>query len=83
MLSVGFIGSHSLHLNDIGQNIDQLNPVEFRWRQRGAATKSVANPFYGIANGGVGTVGNKTVSPRSNCLLPFPQYTFGFALEQR
>jgi len=73
VLSTGFIGSHSLDLNDIGQNIDQLNPSFFSLGNA-ALTKSVTNPFYGIANVGVGSLGNKTVS-QEQLFLPFPQYT--------
>jgi hypothetical protein len=70
VLTVGALGSHSLHLNEIGLNIDQLNPSYFPLGS--ALTQKVANPLYN--NGGVGTVGTATVS-RSQLLLPFPQYT--------
>ena len=73
VLTTGFIGSHSLHLNDSGQNIDQLNPSNFA-RGDAALTAAVANPFYGITNVGVGSLANKTVSAEQ-LLLPFPQYT--------
>ena len=73
VLTTGFIGSHSLHLNDSGQNIDQLNPSYFGLGSA-ALTKAVANPFYGIPNVGVGSLANKTVS-QEQLLLPFPQYT--------
>lgn len=72
-LSTGFIGSHSLHLNSSGQNIDQLNPSYFS-EGVSALTAAVANPFYGIPNVGVGTLASKTVSAEQ-LLLPFPQYT--------
>lgn len=71
VLSVGFIGSHSLHLNSSGQNINQLNPSYFSLGNA-ALTKSVANPFYN--HGGVGSLANATVS-QEQLLLPFPQYT--------
>jgi trimeric autotransporter adhesin len=73
VLTTGFIGSHSLHLNDSGQDIDQLNPSYFSLGNT-ALTSPVTNPFYGIANLGVGSLANKTVS-REQLLLPFPQYT--------
>jgi trimeric autotransporter adhesin len=73
VLTTGFIGSHSLHLNDSGQNINQLNPSFFSLGDA-ALTKAVANPFYGITNVGVGSLANKTVS-QEQLLLPFPQYT--------
>jgi hypothetical protein len=70
VLTLGALGSHSLHLNEIGLNIDQLNPSYFPLGS--ALTQKVANPLYN--NGGVGTVGTATVS-RAQLLLPFPQYT--------
>ena len=73
VLSLGALGSHSLHLLQNGQNIDQLNPGLFATAQTQlAAHSSVANPFYG--NGGVGTIGTATVSP-VQLLLPYPEYT--------
>ena len=73
VLSLGALGSHSLHLLQNGQNIDQLNPGLFGTAQTQlAAHSSVANPFYG--NGGVGTIGTATVSP-VQLLLPYPEYT--------
>jgi hypothetical protein len=69
-LTVGGLGSHSLHLLESGQNIDQLNPANFSLGS--ALTQSVANPMYG--NGGVGTVGTATVN-RLQLLLPYPEYT--------
>ena len=73
VLSLGALGSHSLHLLQNGQNIDQLNPGLFGTAQTQlAAHSSVANPFYG--NGGVGTIGTPTVSP-VQLLLPYPEYT--------
>ena len=73
VLSVGALGSHSLHLLQNGQNIDQLNPSNFGAAQTQlAAHSSVANPFYG--NGGVGTIGTATISP-VQLLLPYPEYT--------
>jgi len=70
VLTLGALGSHSLHLLQSGQNIDQLNPANFSLGS--ALTQSVANPFYN--NGGVGSIANATVS-REQLLLPFPQYT--------
>jgi hypothetical protein len=70
VLTLGTIGSHSLHLTNNGQNIDQLNPSYFPLGS--ALTQSVANPFYN--NGGVGSIATSTVS-RAQLLLPFPQYT--------
>ena len=70
VLTLGALGSHSLHLNEIGLNIDQLNPSYFPLGS--ALTQKVVNPLYN--NGGVGTVGTATVS-RAQLLLPFPQYT--------
>ncbi len=75
VLTVGALGSHSLHLlegvsSGNGQNIDQLNPSYFSLGS--ALTQSVPNPFYN--NGGVGTVGTPTVT-RAQLLLPYPQYT--------
>jgi hypothetical protein len=70
VLTVGALGSHSLHLNESGLNIDQLNPLYLS--QGAALTQSVANPLYN--NGGAGTVGTANVS-RAQLLLPFPQYT--------
>jgi hypothetical protein len=70
VLTVGGLGSHSLHLIETGQNIDQLNPSYFSLGS--ALTQSVPNPLYN--NGGVGTLGTANVS-RLQLLLPFPQYT--------
>ena len=70
VLTAGALGSHSLHLIESGQNINQLNPAYFLLGS--ALTQSVPNPLYN--NGGVGSVGTKTVS-RAQLLLPFPQYT--------
>ena len=70
VITVGALGSHSLHLLESGQNIDQLNPSYFSLGS--SLTQSVPNPMYG--NGGVGTVGTANVS-RLQLLLPFPQYT--------
>jgi hypothetical protein len=70
VLTLGVLGSHSLHLLQSGQNIDQLNPANFLLGS--ALTQSLANPFYN--NGGVGSIANATVS-REQLLLPFPQYT--------
>ena len=70
VFTVGALGSHSLHLLQSGQNINQLNPSYFS--QGSALTESVANPLYG--NGGVGSVGRATVT-RAQLLLPYPQYT--------
>jgi len=50
-----------------------LNPSDFSLGDA-ALTKAVANPFYGIANIGVGSLASKTVSAEQ-LLLPFPQYT--------
>jgi hypothetical protein len=73
VLSVGALGSHSLHLLQNGQKIDQLNPSTFGAAQTQLAEhSSVANPFYG--NGGVGVIGTATISP-VQLLLPFPEYT--------
>jgi hypothetical protein len=68
--TAGAHGSHSLHLNESGLNIDQLNPSYLALGS--ALTQSVANPLYN--NGGAGTLGTPTVS-RAQLLLPFPQYT--------
>jgi len=70
VFTVGALGSHSLHLLQSGQNINQLTPSYFS--QGSALTESVPNPLYG--NGGVGSVGRATVT-RAQLLLPFPQYT--------
>jgi hypothetical protein len=70
VITAGALGSHSLHLLQSGQNINQLNPANFYLGS--ALTQSVANPMYN--NGGVGTVGTATVS-RAQLLYPFPQYT--------
>jgi hypothetical protein len=70
VLTAGALGSHSLHLIESGQNIDQLNPAYLPLGS--ALTQSVTNPLYG--SGGVGSVGTKTVS-RAQLLLPFPQYS--------
>lgn len=70
VLTVGALGSHSLHLLENGQNIDQLNPAYFPLGS--SLTQSVTNPLYN--RGGVGSVGTATVS-RAQLLLPFPQYT--------
>jgi len=73
VITVGSLGSRGEHLLEGGQNIDQLNPALFSLAQAEVkATPTVANPFYG--NGGVGTIGNPTVSP-VQLLLPYPQYT--------
>jgi trimeric autotransporter adhesin len=69
VVTVGGLSSHSLHLLESGQNINQLNPAYLSLGS--ALTQSVANPLYN--NGGVGTVGTPTVS-RAQLLLPFPQY---------
>ncbi len=70
VLTIGALGSHSLHLLENGQNIDQLNPGYFPLGH--ALTQSVPNPLY--HNGGVGSVGTAKVT-RAQLLLPFPQYT--------
>jgi trimeric autotransporter adhesin len=70
VLSIGALGSHSLHLNESGLNINQLGPQHLPLGS--ALTQGVANPFYN--NGGAGTVGTPTIS-RAQLLLPFPQYT--------
>jgi trimeric autotransporter adhesin len=70
VITVGALGSHSLHLLESGQNIDQLNPSYFGLGS--ALTASIANPMYG--NGGVGTVGTAKVT-EAQLLLPYPQYT--------
>jgi trimeric autotransporter adhesin len=70
VITLGALGSHSLHLLETGQNVDQLNPSYFPLGS--ALTQNVANPFYN--NGGVGTVGTATVS-QAQLLQPFPQYT--------
>jgi hypothetical protein len=70
VLTLGALGSHSLHLNESGLNIDQLKPS---YLQLGSAlTQPVDNPLYN--HGGTGTVGTAKVS-RAQLLLPFPQYT--------
>ena len=70
VLTLGALGSHSLHLNESGLNIDQLNPSYLSLGS--ALTQSVDNPLYN--HGGTGTVGTAKVS-RAQLLLPFPQYT--------
>lgn len=70
VFTAGFLGSHSLHLLEAGQNIDQLNPAYFPLGS--TLNQKVPNPFY--TNGGVGTIGTPTVS-RAQLLLPYPQYT--------
>jgi trimeric autotransporter adhesin len=73
VLTVGALGSHSLHLLEHGLNIDQLNPALFSTAAAQLqAHANVANPFYN--NGGVGTLGTANISP-VQLLLPFPQYT--------
>jgi trimeric autotransporter adhesin len=73
VFTVGALGSHSLHLNNGGLNIDQLNPGLFGTAAAEvAAHSSVVNPFYN--NGGVGSIANATISP-IQLLLPFPEYT--------
>jgi len=70
VFTLGGLGSHSLHLNESGLNVDQLSPSYF---PLGAAlTARVANPLYN--HGGVGTLGTATVAG-AQLLLPFPQYT--------
>jgi hypothetical protein len=69
VVSAGWLGSHSLHLNESGLNINQLHPTYLGLGP--ALTQSVANPYYN--NGGVGTVGTPTVS-RAQLLLPYPIY---------
>ena len=70
VITVGALGSHSLHLNESGLNINQLNPSYLSLGS--ALTQSVPNPLFN--NGGSGTVGTANVS-RAQLLLPFPQYT--------
>jgi hypothetical protein len=70
VFTLGALGSHSLHLNESGLNIDQLNPAYLSLGS--ALTQSVDNPLYN--HGGTGTVGTVKVS-RAQLLLPFPQYT--------
>ena len=73
VLTVGALGSHSLHLLSNGLNTDQLNPALFGAAETQIAShSSVANPFYN--NGGVGSIANPTISP-IQLLLPFPEYT--------
>lgn len=83
LLDLGYVGSRSENLLPAPQgggsaasgggktNIDQLKPQYFAL---GAAylNASVPNPFYG--NGGVGTIGNATVT-NQQLLLPYPQFT--------
>jgi hypothetical protein len=69
VISAGWLGSHSLHLNESGLNINQLHPSYLGMGS--ALTQSVANPYYN--NGGVGTIGTPTVS-RAQLLLPYPLY---------
>jgi trimeric autotransporter adhesin len=81
VLSIGALGSHSLHLLQNGQNVDQLNPSNFGAAQTQlAAHSSVPNPFYG--NGGVGTIGTATISP-VQLLLPFSGVHVGSAFDFR
>ena len=69
VLSVGYIGSKSLQLD---QTIN-LNQLAAQYLSLGAAlNQSVANPMFN--NGGVLGVGNATIS-RSQLLKPFPQFT--------
>ncbi|MBV9771008.1 MAG: TonB-dependent receptor [Bryobacterales bacterium] len=70
VITAGALGSHSLHLLESGQNIDQLDPAYFGLGS--ALTQSVANPIYG--HGGVGSVGTAKVT-EAQLLLPYPQYT--------
>jgi len=70
VITLGALGSHSLHLLESGQNVDQLNPSYFSLGS--ALTQGVSNPMYG--NGGVGSVGTAKV-PQAQLLLPYPQYT--------
>lgn len=70
VITVGGIGSHSLHLLTNGRNINQLDPANFSLGS--ALTQNVPNPFYN--HGGVGGIGTATVS-RAQLLFPFPQYT--------
>lgn len=70
VITVGGIGSHSLHLLSNGRNINQLDPANFVLGS--PLTQNVPNPFYN--RGGVGSIGTSSVS-RAQLLLPFPQYS--------
>lgn len=70
VLTVGALGSHALHLLVSGDNVNQLNPASVGLAQ--TLPSSVPNPFYG--HGGVGSIGNQTISP-IQLLEPFPQFT--------
>ena len=71
VLTLGFIGSHSLHLLQNGRNIDQLDPAYFSLGST-VLNQSVANPMFN--RGGLLTVGGATIT-RSQLLMPFPQFT--------
>jgi hypothetical protein len=70
VVTAAVVGSHSLHLLQSGQNVDQLNPSYFSLGS--SLLQAVPNPLYN--NGGVGTLGTASVS-RAQLLLPYPQYT--------
>ena len=69
IVTVGGLGSHTLHLVETGQSSNQLPASLLSLGQ--ALSQSVFNPLYN--RGGVGTVGTAQVS-RAQLLLPFPQF---------
>jgi hypothetical protein len=71
VVTLGFIGSHSLHLTQNGRNIDQLDS---QYLSLGSALNAnVPNPMYNQP-GAVLAVANPTIA-RSQLLMPFPQFT--------
>ncbi|MBI2689790.1 MAG: TonB-dependent receptor [Acidobacteria bacterium] len=70
VVSLGYVGSKSLHLAQDGRNINQLGP---EYLSLGAALNaSVPNPMYN--RGGVLNLAGAVIS-RSQLLRPFPQFT--------
>ena len=73
LLDVSYVGSHSVHINQAGENdynIDQLTPQALALGT--ALQSSVRNPFFGII-----TTGPESAAtiPLSYLVAPFPQYT--------
>jgi hypothetical protein len=74
VVSVGVLGSHSLHLTQDNRNINQLDPSYFDNPAYPASllNSRVANPFYGIIPS-TSSLGAATI-PYYQLLLPYPQY---------
>jgi hypothetical protein len=68
----GYIGSHSLDL-PFTVALNQLNPSYFS-QGSSALSKSVANPFYGLAPNTV-SLGSATTVPAATLLYNYPEYT--------